>query len=237
LPTKSNICGAYFSVEAQLKKYIKENNNTVALSDLYGKVARLAFHDAGEVLLNDPTDVFGSDGCLSHTGDNAGLFEANSIVTTIFEPIWQSVCDQISRADFWVLFAKLALEKADPTSFLNIPYQYGRKDNTDCEGGAGRLPNPQQGNDIIEKVFVNQMGLKFSDAGKVIAILLCISSLKYLLFVILNIQWHCLVHTQWDIFMLKTRDMDSMQVQQVPPSRPMPSTRHPQYSTTITSKA
>ena len=48
------------------------------------------------------TDSFGSDGCLSTLErDSAGLLEDDSPVFTSIEPLWQTVCDKISRADFW----------------------------------------------------------------------------------------------------------------------------------------
>ena len=138
-----------------------------ALSDLYGKAVRLAFHDAGEVDLTKPTDTMGPDGCLSSSGDNAGLVEPTSPVVTILEPIWQQYCDKISRADFWALFAKLVVEYTAKTATdsISINYQYGRKDKTNCEAGSGRLPNAQDGLNAINQVFVKQMGLTIDDAG------------------------------------------------------------------------
>ena len=142
-----------------------------ARSDLFGKSVRLAFHDAGEVDLTKPTDTMGPDGCLSSSGDNAGLVEPTSPVVTILEPIWQQYCDKISRADFWVLFAKLvlqytALQNNNGFYSISINYQYGRKDKKYCEAGKGRLPNAQNGVKAIKQLFVNQMGLTMNDAGK-----------------------------------------------------------------------
>ena len=112
----------------------------------------------------------GPDGCLSSSGDNAGLVEPTSPVVTILEPIWQQNCDKISRADFWVLFAKLVLQyTAKQTNNgnygISINYQYGRKDKKNCEAGSGRLPSAQDGLNEIQRVFVNQMGLTMNDAG------------------------------------------------------------------------
>jgi catalase (peroxidase I) len=144
-----------------------ESNDELALSDIYAQPLRLVFHDAGEVNLANPHDSMGSDGCLSDAPDNKGLFEAESLVYSLLDPIWQDYCDSISRADFWVLIGKLAVEKAADDK-INIPFQYGRKDNLECSAGRGRLPNAQQGfegdNGIIQ-VFVNRMGLTLSDAG------------------------------------------------------------------------
>ena len=127
---------------------------------------RLAFHDAGEVDLNavNGTDILGSDGCLSNSDANAGLIEPNSLVNTVIEPAWQSVCDRISRADFWVLYAILILQRAEPTGVMTIPFQYGRRDSHSCEAGASRLPNAQLGLDEFMRVFVTQMGLTMHDA-------------------------------------------------------------------------
>jgi hypothetical protein len=79
--------------------------------------------------------------------------------------MWQKYCDQISRADFWVLFAKLSLEAADPTNSIQLEYQFGRRDTTVCELDVDRLPSPQYGVEELERVFVTQMGLTMQDAG------------------------------------------------------------------------
>ena len=138
------------------------------MADLFGKSVRLAFHDAGEIDLTNPTDTMGPDGCMSSSPDNAGLVEPTSPVVAVMEPIWQHYCDKISRADFWVLFAKLVVEYTAKTSTdsISINYQYGRKDKTSCEAGSGRLPNAQDGIKAINQVFVKQMGLTLNDAGK-----------------------------------------------------------------------
>lgn len=137
-------------------------------SAIFGSVIRLAFHDAGEADVSKIDDHLGPDGCLSNDRGSAGLVEPNSIVQVYVEPLYQAVCDRISRADFWVLLAKLVLEQAIVPA-LPVPYQYGRRDNVECEGGAGRLPQPDRGLEEFHRVFVRQMGLTMADAG----ILLC----------------------------------------------------------------
>jgi catalase (peroxidase I) len=132
-------------------------------SNIFGIAVRLAFHDAGEYNQNT-ADFLGPDGCLSESSDHAGLVEATSLVNTVIEPIWQQYCDSISRADFWVLWAKMSAEKADPTATLKIAYQYGRKDNSECGAGEGRMPSAAKGLDEISRVFVTQMGLTLDDA-------------------------------------------------------------------------
>jgi catalase (peroxidase I) len=107
----------------------------------------------------------GPDGCLSSAADNAGLVEDTSAVLTIIESAWQESCDKISRADFWVLWAKLIVEYTALPQQISIDFQFGRKDNLACEIGAGRLPSAQKGITEITRVFVTQMGLTINDAG------------------------------------------------------------------------
>jgi len=138
------------------------------LSDILGQAVRNAFHDAGEIDIR-ATDTMGPDGCLSPSSDNAGLIEAGSTkILTVLEPIWQKYCDQISRADFWFLFAKLSVEfAAGGTGNINIPFYWGRVDKTPgacTPPAAGRLPSAQLGLAVLNTVFVSQMGLTLVDA-------------------------------------------------------------------------
>jgi hypothetical protein len=123
----------------------------------------LAFHDAAEYSQLG-TDSNGPDGCLSSSVDNAGLVEPSSLVNTVLEPIWQQYCDMISHADFWALIGKLAVEKADPTRTVSIPYQYGRTDSSTCTD-LNRLPDAQEGLGEISAFFVSRLGFSLSEAG------------------------------------------------------------------------
>ena len=167
IPTNSSICSAYKTISGSFTSILPTDQ--FALADLFGKSVRLVFHDAAEVDLTKPTDTMGPDGCLSSSSDSAGLVEQTSPVLSILEVIWQQNCDKISRADFWVLFAKLVIERTSKTSTTpsgaSIDYQYGRIDKTSCEAGNGRLPNGQNGLNTLQQVFVNQMGLTMDDAG------------------------------------------------------------------------
>jgi len=128
------------------------------VSDIFGNTMRATFHDCGE-FLPDSEDNYGCDGCFSDTEANAGLLEDDAIILTFIEDIWQKYCDKITRADFWVLIGKFVAEKGDPTKRINIPFSYGRPDNTKgCTANAeGRLPNHQIGFSEYTRVFVDQM--------------------------------------------------------------------------------
>ncbi len=131
---------------------------------LFGTAFQLVLHDASEADIRS-VDFMGADGCLSNSAKNVELTAADSYVNTVIEPMWQKYCDKISRADFWVLFAKLALEKSDPTKVLQFNFQYGRKDATaGCNAGLNRLIDNQRDEDDLFNVFVEQMGLSSNDA-------------------------------------------------------------------------
>jgi hypothetical protein len=107
----------------------------------------------------------GADGCIGDALGSAGLVEPTSPITTIMEPIYQANCANINRADFFVLFAKFVVEKSEPTGQIVLPFQYGRRETSDCSAGVGRDPDAQNGVDAITQSFVVQMGLTYADAG------------------------------------------------------------------------
>jgi len=167
-------CSVFQSIKEQFYESVNrviESNDLRALSDIYAQPLRLVFHDAVEVDLTNPDDQMGSDGCLSDDPGNKGLLETDSLVFSLLDPLWQQYCDSISRADFWVLIGKLAVEKAAlPDGIIKIPYYYGRKDNLECSAGRGRLPDAQHGFESqngIDQVFVQRMGLTLEDAGMI----------------------------------------------------------------------
>ena len=165
-------CSVFQSIKKHYYESVNrviESNDILALSDIYAQPLRLVFHDAGEVDLTNPYDFMGSDGCLSDDPGSKGLLETESLVYSLLDPLWQQYCDSISRADFWVLIGKFAVEKAAlPDGNIKIPYYYGRKDNLGCSAGRGRLPDAQhgfEGRNGIDEVFVKRMGLTREDAG------------------------------------------------------------------------
>jgi hypothetical protein len=144
-------------------------------------------HDAGEFDINTE-DIAGPDGCLSSSGDNRGLGpDDKNALQTYWEPMWQKYCGLITRADFWALIGKLVTEQAAnrgaQATEINVPYFWGRPDNTEgCETGKDapdgpdgshhhRLPANKLGIDEVKRVFVTQMGLTMADAGKTLHIL------------------------------------------------------------------
>lgn len=163
----ATLCSTYKGIKAAFDALISptgaySTSNPFGRADLFGQAVRYSFHDAGEIDIR-VADGLGPDGCLSNTGANAGIIEATSLIESVMDPIWQSFCDTISRSDFFVLFAKLAVE-ASSGNLASIPYQYGRRHNIACSGGASRLPDANLGLAEFQRVFVTQMGLTLANA-------------------------------------------------------------------------
>eukprot|EP00035_Acanthoeca_spectabilis_P032956 m.21353 g.21353 ORF g.21353 m.21353 type:complete len:485 (+) comp5679_c0_seq1:195-1649(+) len=134
--------------------------------DNVGAAVRLAFHDAGEFDVN-AADNFGVDGCVDLSrSDNNGLTEIIGQLETVRAPF----CHFVSRADFWVLAAKVAVEIRANVNGYTVPFRFGRSDAASCQlpAGPGRLPSAQGGDEEITRVFVNQMQLTFRDAAALI---------------------------------------------------------------------
>jgi hypothetical protein len=165
--TKDDICFVLSALKPDFES-IMANAGLLERSSIFGAALRNVFHDAAEIDITKPEDTMGPDGCLSDNGpDSAGLIEFDSPVYSVIEPLWLKWCDKISRADFWVLFAKLVVQFADPTrQFPTIEFEYGRVDTHDCNAGAGRLPLANFGLAESERVFVHQMGLTIDEAGE-----------------------------------------------------------------------
>jgi hypothetical protein len=164
--TPEGVCSASADITAAFDALVAgaySNQNALSQANLFGQAVRVAFHDAGEAMMTNATDLMGADGCLSDTDENKGLKEASSLVVSVMDPIWQQHCDRISRADFWVLFARLAIKRADPTGTIVINFYFGRKDTMSCAAGAGRLPNAQLGRSEFQRFFVQDLGLTLAE--------------------------------------------------------------------------
>jgi hypothetical protein len=169
--SSANLCSAYADIKAQFLSIVNnlKSQTTYAakkeLASIFGKAVRMVFHDAVDLDLTK-TDLMGADGCIGSAHGSAGLIEQTSPIFTVYEPIYQSFCDKINRADFYVLMGKLVIEITEPTNSIKLTYQYGRKETSDCSAGIGRDPGAQDGMHAIKQAFVVQMGLTYEDAGE-----------------------------------------------------------------------
>lgn len=166
----AGLCNAYAGIKTQFLSVVQSlrSQNTDAskrqLASMFGKAVRMTFHDAVDLDLSKP-DLMGADGCIGDAHGSAGLIEPNSPMFTVYEPMYQSFCDKINRADFFVLIGKLVIEEAEPTKTIKLSFQYGRRETSDCSAGIGRDPDAQKGVHAIKQSFVDQMGLTYTDAG------------------------------------------------------------------------
>ena len=90
-------------------------------------------------------------------------YDPHMQIVKYVEPLYQSFCEGISRADFWALLGKLAVEIADSSpnkaTLSVLQYKYGRKDQASCGTGSGRLPEAEFGGvSPLVSVFQNQYG-------------------------------------------------------------------------------
>jgi hypothetical protein len=206
--TKESTCFVYSRLLDEFLNLFQFDSGVNMKANIYGQALRVAFHDAGEVNITDSNDKLGPDGCLSTAINNLDMFQSTSTVMSKFEPIWQKYCNLISRADFWVLFAKFSIERGDSTGTINIPFSFGRKDAKSCVSPTTRLPDAQGSlESAVDQVFVKQMGLSLDDAGRSyslpiysIRIIVNFLNLKYL-------KWLLLGRILLGMFMSKIEDM------------------------------
>ena len=163
--TSATACSIRTSVARDLDALLATASN-LQKARIFGSALRLVFHDAAEIS-TDAADKLGADGCLSQSAENFGLVEATSLVATVIEPLWQKNCATgISRADFWVLFAKLCAERSAALggATVTVPFYFGRKDNKgSCNIASSRHPDALSGAFATTTTFFNKMGLSVDD--------------------------------------------------------------------------
>ena len=143
--------------------------NPCTLGDNYGALVRLIFHDAAGG--GGPNGNGGMNGCIDFTtSDNKGL---EAVVATL-DTIYTDYSDKISKADFWLLAANLAIQYASTTNSSvtnkNIPlldaspgtlylaFSYGRVDDATCDD-SGKLPGANFNWTQMKTLFTDRMGM------------------------------------------------------------------------------
>jgi len=146
----------YDAIASDVRKYLEPPpTDYVNQADFFGGVVRLPFHDAGSY---DQTDGSGKpSGCVNPDDPaNGGLPE----VINGIEPVYQMHKAVLSRADYWVIVAHVAIQDAGGPV---IPMMWGR---VDCNGSyppTGRLPDAEKNYTEVYNVFVKRMGLTSQD--------------------------------------------------------------------------
>jgi len=166
-----------------LEKFINELTAREADAPyIIDSMVRLPFYDAADY--NPSTfaeDGFRADGCVSTP--NAGL----SDLIKSLDSVWKPWCSVITRADFWVLAGKVAVESVAPylSALLQpggdvvsgensdlkdvkvvehsplywIPYRYGRIDTPNCSGVAEQQENSNEIDQKVKDNVINKFGL------------------------------------------------------------------------------
>mmetsp|Transcript_60328 Transcript_60328/g.140977 ORF Transcript_60328/g.140977 Transcript_60328/m.140977 type:complete len:469 (-) Transcript_60328:55-1461(-) len=148
-------------------------------ADFAGCVLRMAGHD-----FMDFADGYGgSDGCTDMSDpDNGGLAACLSSGEHGLSllPMYLHVCTAISLADFLVIaaeavimFTRMRHEANNPNApklDLSSSFRYGRTTASSCEFAVGRLPDPEDGCDAVERVFLSGMGLDWPEAAALMGV-------------------------------------------------------------------
>jgi hypothetical protein len=71
----------------------------------------------------------------------------------------------LSRADFWIAAANAVIRQTSIGNALDLrgTFRWGREDASSCSGSGDRLPTAS-GCDEVEGVFLDRMGLRWTDA-------------------------------------------------------------------------
>ena len=139
------------------------------LGDNIGAVVRLIFHDAAGG--GGPNGEGGMNGCIDFsTPDHRGL----ETVVGMLDDIYPAYSSKISKADFWLLAATLAIQYASTQSAsttlpnalaaspgtLFLPFSTGRVDDDNCTGlDAGRLPSAGFSWTKMKDLFMTRLGM------------------------------------------------------------------------------
>mmetsp|Transcript_52698 Transcript_52698/g.171355 ORF Transcript_52698/g.171355 Transcript_52698/m.171355 type:complete len:489 (+) Transcript_52698:59-1525(+) len=149
-------------------------------ADWTGCVLRMAGHD----FMDYQSGVGGgSDGCVDFDdGDNAGLAAClyDGTFGVSMEDAYASYCTTVSLADFLVISAEAVMNitrqnvlTADSTRSaldLRSQFKYGRTTSKTCSFSNGVLPNPEKSCSDVQRVFVTNMGLTWSQAAALSAV-------------------------------------------------------------------
>jgi hypothetical protein len=156
----------YKSIDNDIAKIKNTIQDDKKRSHFLGGIVRLAAHDFMDYNQHaSQNNRMGADGCYDKRHpSNAGL-----------DTIWCQGCplkmlytkkySHLSRADFWIASANAVIRQTSIGNALDMrdTFRWGRKDADSCQGSGDRLPQAS-GCDEVEGVFLNRMGLRWSDA-------------------------------------------------------------------------
>jgi len=157
------------------------NDDTCPRGDLAGCLVRLVGHDIMD--FNPALNTGGADGCIDFDDpDNLGL--QGCMLTAVHEPdssnvslelMWQDYCTEVSAADFFVIVAEALMEATIPAEHqikwgdsFRTNFRFGRRTQQSC--APEPLPNPAHACDAVQDVFVDRMGLTWTEASALMGV-------------------------------------------------------------------
>jgi hypothetical protein len=162
----------YDAIEADIKRLKDDIVDIKMRTHFLGGIVRLAAHDFMDYDRNNPSLKLGPDGCVDFThSNNQGLGSIWTPGAQLYE-LYQTKYSWISRADFWVASANAVIKITSVNNIntaynigytLRTNYKWGRLDRATCVGSGTRLAIPSRCAEV-EKVFLTQMGLTWTDA-------------------------------------------------------------------------
>jgi hypothetical protein len=167
LPTRSSCFSVdtYDSIDNDIA-IIKNNvRSERERSHFLGGIVRMAAHDFMDYDRHDRNNPMGADGCYDRDHlSNVGL-------DTIWcrgcplRTLYQDKYSHLSRADFWIASANAVIRQTSIGNSLDLrdTFLWGRKDSDVCHNSGLRLPQ-SSGCDEVEDVFLERMGLTWTDA-------------------------------------------------------------------------
>lgn len=134
---------------------------------------RTAGHDWMDFRMGKKRDMSdstgGADGCINlNDPDNKGIAEC--LIAFDINTVYGKWCDKISLADFFIVIAEsimgqLAVDydatnpfaKGSLAARFRDQLHLGRSTLEECPNNVGRMPNPEEGCQGLEKIFVNHI--------------------------------------------------------------------------------
>jgi len=144
-------------------------------ADITGCVLRVTGHDFMDY--NPELDKGGADGCLNmDDANNKGLLAclAGDNNFTLHKH-YNRICTKVSLADFFVIAGEAVMNFTRGTYLQKFPekspvdfrsrFSYGRRTVAQCSEAAIRLPDAEQGCSEVERVFIQNLGLRWRNAA------------------------------------------------------------------------
>jgi hypothetical protein len=164
----------YDAIESDIRRLKDDIVDVKMRTHFLGGIVRLAAHDFMDYDRNNQVQSqrFGPDGCVDFTHvNNQGLGSIWTPGAQLYD-LHATKYSWISRADFWVASANAVIKITSvnniQTSYnlgytLRSNFKWGRVDRGTCAGSGTRLAIPSRCAEV-EKVFLTQMGLSWTDA-------------------------------------------------------------------------